>query len=117
MSRRYLSLWLPDWPIERLRLQARRTGAPFPAAAVPLALVTPVRGVPRLTAVGSTARTLGLDPGLALADARAICPALALRPAEPGQDAAELEALGLEVELRREYGSTALFVTHPRADG
>ena len=43
MSRRYLSLWLPDWPLERLRLKARRTGTPFPAEAVPLALVTPVR--------------------------------------------------------------------------
>lgn len=95
MSRRYLSLWLPEWPIERLRLQARRTGAPFPPAAVPLALVAPVRGVPRLTAVDGAARALGLDPGLALADARAICPALVLRPAEPGRDADELEALGL----------------------
>ena len=26
MSRRYLSLWLPEWPIERMRLKARRGG-------------------------------------------------------------------------------------------
>ena len=95
MSRRYLSLWLPDWPLERLRLKARRAGTPFPAEAVPLALVTPVRGVPRLTAAGPAAQALGLEPGLALADARAICPELAVRAAEPEADAAELAGLAL----------------------
>jgi protein ImuB len=95
MSRRYLSLWLPEWPIERMRLKARRKGAPFPAEDAPLALVAPERGVPRLAAVAPVARALGLAPGLALADARAACPGLLVRDAEPAADAEELAALGL----------------------
>ena len=71
MSRRYLSLWLPEWPLERMRLKARRGGEAFPPEDMPLALVASERGIPRLTAVGSAARTLGLVPGMALADARA----------------------------------------------
>ena len=47
-------------------------------------------GVPRLTAVNPAARALGLTPGLALADAPAICPALLVRDAEPVADAEEL---------------------------
>ena len=78
-----------------MRLKARRTGRPFPPADAPLALVAPERGVPRLTAVDPAARALGLTPGLALADARAICPVLLVRDAEPVADAEELAALGL----------------------
>ena len=95
MSRRYLSLWLPEWPIERMRLKARRGGLPFPPEDGPLALVASERGVPRLAAVGRAARALGLAPGMALADARAACPELPVRQAEPAADAAELAALGL----------------------
>ena len=71
MSRRYLSLWLPDWPLQRMRLAARRVGQAFPEEPAPLALTAPERGVPRLTAVGQAAAALGLVPGMALADARA----------------------------------------------
>ena len=95
MSRRYLSLWLPEWPLQRMRLAARRAGRSFPPEAAALALVTPERGVPRLTAVGPTAGTLGLTAGMALADARAACPGLLVRQAEPDADAEELAALGL----------------------
>ena len=95
MGRRYLSLWLPEWPLERMGLQARRTGRPFPPAEAPLALVATDRGVPRLTAVNPTARASGLRIGLALADARAIRPELLARDAEPTADAGELGTLGL----------------------
>ena len=95
MSRRYLSLWLPEWPLQRMRLGAHRTGRPFPSAEAPLALIAPDRGVPRLTAVNPAARGLGLTTGLALADAQAICPALLVRDAAPGADADGLGALGL----------------------
>ena len=95
MSRRYLSLWLPEWPLERMRLAAGRAGRAFPPEDAPLALVAVERGVPRLTAVGSAAQALGLVPGMALADARAACPDLLVRQAEPAADAAELAALGL----------------------
>ncbi len=95
MSRRYLSLWLSEWSLERLRLAARRGGRPFPAEEAPLALVASECGVPRLAAVGPAARVLGLVPGMALADARAACPDLLVHQAEPLADAAELAALGL----------------------
>jgi protein ImuB len=95
MGGRYLSLWLPEWPIERMRLKARRNGRPFPPDEAPLALVAPERGVPRLAAVNPAGRASGLGPGLALADARAICPGLLVRDAEPAADAGELAALGL----------------------
>ena len=95
MSRRYLSLWLSDWPLQRMRLAARRVGRAFPDERAPLALTASERGVPRLTAVGQTAAALGLVPGMALADARAACPDLLVRQAEPAADAEELAALGL----------------------
>ena len=95
MGRRYISLWLPEWPIQRMQLKAHRTGRPLPPADAPLALVATDRGVPRLTAVNLVGRALSLTPGLALADARAICPVLLLRDAEPAADADELETLGL----------------------
>jgi protein ImuB len=94
MSKRYLSLQLGAWPIQRLRLQARRNHAPFPPDEAPLALVAADRGVPRLAAVNPAARALGLAPGRSLADARAICPGLLVRAAEPAADAEELATLG-----------------------
>jgi len=52
-----------------------------------------VKGAERLTAVDARAQKLGLVPGLAVADARARCPALQLAEADPQADAALLEAL------------------------
>src|SRR3954462_7541498 len=95
MRGRYLSLWLPTCPLERMRLKARRQGRPFPPEEAPLALVAPERGVPLLTAVNPAGRALGVTPGLPLADARAICPGLLVRDAEPVADAEELATLGL----------------------
>src|SRR3954454_201242 len=95
MSRRYLSLWLSAWPLERMRLKARRQRRPFPPDEAPLALVAPERGVPLLTAVNPAGRALGVTPGLPLADARAICPGLLVQDAEPVADAEELATLGL----------------------
>lgn len=95
MSRRYLSLWLPEWPIERLRLEARRAGKPLPSAEVPLALIARDRGVPRLTSINPAGKSLGLAPGLTLSDARAACPELTVRDTEPAADAGGLATLGL----------------------
>ena len=61
----------------------------------PLALVAGERGALRLTAVDALASAQGLRPGLPLADARAICPALLVRDAAPERDAAALKALAL----------------------
>ncbi|MFO1070391.1 MAG: DNA polymerase Y family protein [Geminicoccaceae bacterium] len=95
MSRRWLSLWLPDWPLERARLAAARCGRPFPPDDRPLALLLERQGGPRLHAVNRAAHGLGLGVGMRLADARAACPGLTVEPADPAADARGLEALAL----------------------
>ncbi len=94
---RFVSVWLPMWPIERLR-RAEPSAVP-PAQAhrsePPFALVESGANGLRLTAVNRRARTEGLYPGLALADARAALPGLLTRPARRKCDRAALHALAL----------------------
>jgi protein ImuB len=94
MGARWLSLLLPCWPIQRLRLAARRRREPWPEGR-PLALVAAGQGGQRLLAVSAAAAALGLTPGLLLTDARAACPALLVRPADPAADRAGLAAVAL----------------------
>jgi protein ImuB len=85
MDRRYLALWLPLLPLERLRrLEPALHGRP-------LATWTTAGNRRALLAAEGPA----LHPGQALADAQAICPGLVLRPAEPALDAAWLQRLAL----------------------
>jgi len=104
--RRYLALWFPFLPADRLRRQtsasahtgAKASGvavdAPAPApAAPPLVFVAPVKGAMRLAAVSPEALTAGLRPQMALADARALAPALRAVPARPDLDDAFLARL------------------------
>lgn len=67
------------------------SGRPEPAAA--FALTVAGAGGQRLYAVSPAAAEAGLQPGLSLADARALLPELATRPAEPAADAQALAAL------------------------
>lgn len=60
MPGRWLSLWLPDLPIDRLRLVARRRREPWPEGAA-LALVAAENGAQRLVAVNAEARRYGGD--------------------------------------------------------
>ena len=100
--RRWVSVWLPEFAIERLR-SARsaplgRSG-PLPGlprkARRPFALAGPdARGVV-VTATNASARKAGVQTGQTLADARAICPGLATLPAEPEADGEVLRALAL----------------------
>lgn len=86
---RIVSLWLPCWPIDRLR---RHDPSAVPDDR-PFALVTSgARGI-HLTAVNDPAARVGVHAGLSLADARAACPRLLTRPAEPKRDAAALARL------------------------
>ncbi|MEZ5824461.1 MAG: DNA polymerase Y family protein [Geminicoccaceae bacterium] len=94
MSGRFLSIHLPQWPIERLRLRARRLGEPFPGDDVPLALVRAEAGCPRITAANPAARADGITTGMNQADARAILPALRLLPAAIKEDGEGLRTLG-----------------------
>ncbi|WP_442755581.1 Y-family DNA polymerase [Methylocystis sp. JAN1] len=84
---RFLSVFLPRLPTDRL---LRRWSGAAPEV---LALYARVKGAERLTAVDARAQKLGLVPGLAVADARARCPTLALAEADPQADAALVEAL------------------------
>ncbi len=66
---------------------------PAPIADAPLALAYDHQGGRRLYAVNQAARCKGLTPGMALADARAVCPDVQARAAEPARDAAALTML------------------------
>ncbi len=84
---RVVSVWLPAWPIERLR---RKTTQAIPG---PLVLVqSGVHGL-TISAADGAALALGIRVGTSLADARAVHGHLVVRPAEPGRDAAALRRL------------------------
>ncbi|GLK80857.1 Y-family DNA polymerase [Methylopila turkensis] len=85
--RRYLALWFPFLPADRLlRMTARHGGAP----AEPLVLVHSVKGALRLAAASREASALGLTFGLTLADARARIPGLVAADHDPAADDALL---------------------------
>ena len=88
-GRRVLAVWLPGLPLEH----RRQTEAPDAPGDRPLALVAEQHGRSVLTAVNPPAATAGLEPGQALADARALAPDLSTRPADPMADARALARL------------------------
>lgn len=78
VKRRYLALFFPFLPTDRLGLEgtelsSRTADTPHDAA---LVLVSRVKGAQRLAAVNSMAQALGMAPGMTLADARAMHPGL-----------------------------------------
>jgi len=91
---RYVCVFLPYWPVERL-LREKRRKAPenthIPDR--PLALIASQAGGFRLTAVNARAAHLGLTPGELLADARARVPALETSDAHPDKDRKALRKL------------------------
>ncbi len=83
---RFVSIFLPHLPIERLKRERASSGAAPLTDDRPLALVgNEERGLV-LSAVNAASLGHGLFPGLGLADARAICPALLTLPATPSKD-------------------------------
>ena len=103
MARRLLSIWFP-----RLASDASLRRRP---AAGPLALTLKARGAEHLHCLNPEAEACGLHRGMALADARAIRPDLATRPADLAQEAAALAG------LRRWAGRYAPLVATEGADG
>ena len=92
--RRVLYLYLPGWPIDRLRrLGIVPSLAAAPADDRPFATIAEAAGNRLLAAVNPAAAAAGLAPGMPLADALSFFPALATRPAEPQADAAALVRL------------------------
>lgn len=108
--RRFAFVWLPAWPIERMR-RADPHGVPSDR---PFGLVeTGAHGI-QLTAVNAMARAAGIHPGQSLADARAILPALATRKAERAQDQRALVHLsrwsGRYGPVRNTEGNSGLWI-------
>jgi len=87
-KRRYLALWFPFLPTDRLRLEqaellSRRADTPHDAAMV---VVSRVKGAQRLTAVNSVAQALGMAPGMTLANAHARHPGLLVADMDEAAD-------------------------------
>lgn len=93
VKRRYLALWFPFLPTDRLR-QEEAGGEAGRRPEAPLVLVAKQRGALRLGAACPEARRLGLAPGMALADARALVPELAVAEMDESADRHFLKRLG-----------------------
>jgi protein ImuB len=90
---RYVSVFLPHLPIERLKRERAEKGEAPLLDDRPFALVgSEERGL-LLTAVNAASLNEGLGEGFGLADARAICPHLLTAPAAPKKDEAALLTL------------------------
>ena len=88
--RRIVSIWFPNFPIERFIRGRRKTTGLAPQGDFSFGLVeTGATGL-RLVAVNTMARKLGLHPGQRLADARAQVPDFLSELHEPEQDRASL---------------------------
>lgn len=89
--RRYLALWLPYLSTERIGRIERASGlAPDKA---PLVIVGRRENALRLVAADPQARALGLLPGLAFADARALVPHMRVENEDEAADRALMENL------------------------
>ncbi|WP_018267042.1 Y-family DNA polymerase [Methylosinus sp. LW4] len=93
---RCLAVHLPRLATDRLA----RKRAPSPEAEAPFAVWAKHGGAERLTAVDARAEAAGLVPGMAVADARAMRPALRLAEADPQADA---ELLGRIADWCRRF--------------
>lgn len=84
---RVLSLWFPHLAIDRA------TRRDVSLRDVPFAFVSESANRITLYAVNGRARASGVTEGMSLSDARAVCPQLATRPADPRADARLLRSL------------------------
>ena len=91
--RRIVSLWLPHWRTGPCRPAAPGRRSASNARAEPFALTEAAAGADRLAAVSAAAAKAGLAPGMTLADARALVPALVTRPDDPPASRRRLAAL------------------------
>jgi protein ImuB len=91
--KRYLSVWLRRLTTDRLIranspawADTTHVGGNRSAHDEALVVAEPVKGALRLAAVNDAADGLGLRPGMALADARAMYPRIAIADADPDAD-------------------------------
>jgi len=92
-----LAIWLARLSVDRWRL-ARAPEERSAADSAPTALITETAHGPRIAAANDAGMAAGARSGMLLADARALCPALAAVPADPAGDLAALEKLALWVQ-------------------
>ncbi|MGI9379842.1 MAG: Y-family DNA polymerase [Methyloligellaceae bacterium] len=90
--KRYVSVWLPHWPIQRLK-QTTTDIESLPPDNAPFALVESTEKGLVLFALNKTAQSLKLYSGQRLPDARAMVPSLQSAPAQRGRDDRTLKAL------------------------
>jgi len=89
-----MAVWLKRLALDRWRLtEGLEEGAG--ADAVPLALITETAYGARIAAANAAGLEAGARAGMTLADARTLCPELAVAPADPAGDLAFLEGLAL----------------------
>jgi protein ImuB len=98
--RRYLCIWFPDWPLERLARHRRRQGTAATGArpddpACPFALIEAGAHGLSIVAANRAARTGGVVPGLGFSDAMARLPRL---------ESEEIDRAGDRLALRRLAG-------------
>lgn len=94
IPRRIMAIWCTDLALDRWRLaEGCRRGQGSDAA--PLALIAETAHGPRIAAVNAAGAEQGVRTGAMLADARTLCPQLAVRPADPAGDLTFLESLAL----------------------
>ena len=90
--RRIMAIWLARLAIDRWR-QSESCGEGQGADADPLALITETAHGLRIDAANRAGLEAGARPGMLLADARTLCPALKAVPSDPAGDLAFLERL------------------------
>jgi protein ImuB len=105
--RRYLSVWLPHWSIQRRKLQKAKhnqsnlniyQNTPLPTGQPnehPFALTTNEAHGVHICAANKTALAAGVTLSLPLTDARALCPNLITEEATPEDDLVDLKKLAL----------------------
>ncbi|WP_423211437.1 Y-family DNA polymerase [Paracoccus yeei] len=95
---RVISVFLPLWPVDRLR---RQDGTPSDRRPDrPLVLAGRVSNRRVLTAVDAAAAGLGLKPGMPVSKAQALVPDLRVEPADVAADLASLERLAFWILQR-----------------
>jgi protein ImuB len=89
---RVVSLYLPNWPTDRLR---RKMGAAAPDAAIPLVLVGQAGRRREVVAANAVAIQAGLRIGMPAAKAQALVRELVIHHADSIADAEALERLAV----------------------
>ncbi|WP_324827590.1 DUF6504 family protein [Qipengyuania zhejiangensis] len=92
-GRRILAIWLPDYAIDRWRLEMGAAGRALDAG--PLVLIADTAHGPRIEAVNRAGTAAGARRGMMLADARTLCPDIATAPSDPAGDLGFLEKLAI----------------------